>query len=139
MPAHIFNALATQIPLPDGFIQTVVTSPPYYGLRSYLKKDDPLKQYEIGNETTPELYIANLVKVFRECWRVLKDDGTLWLNLGDSYSGSGRGVAPNGIQRTNRGTLFSASQPHFVPQGLKPKDLMMLPARGQRDPRQEGE
>lgn len=81
----LVNASALSIPLKDNSIQTVVTSPPYFGLRDYGVKD------QIGLEPTPEQYTANLVAVFREVRRVLRDDGTVWLNLGDSYAGSGRG------------------------------------------------
>ena len=66
--------------LPDGMAQTCVTSPPYYGLRDYGHAG------QIGLEETPDAYVARLVDVFREVRRVLRDDGTLWLNLGDSYS-----------------------------------------------------
>jgi DNA modification methylase len=69
--------------IPDGTVQTVVTSPPYYGLRDYGHDG------QIGLEETPEAYVSALVEVFREVRRVLRDDGTLWLNLGDSY-GSGK-------------------------------------------------
>ena len=63
-------------------VQCVVTSPPYWGLRDYgLDVDDPL-----GLEPTPELYVQHLVEIFREVRRVLRKDGTVWLNLGDSYS-----------------------------------------------------
>lgn len=65
--------------MPDNSINCCVTSPPYFGLRDYGVKG------QLGLEKTPEEYISNLVKVFREVRRVLRDDGTLWLNLGDSY------------------------------------------------------
>lgn len=84
--------------LPSQSVQCVVTSPPYFGLRDYQCAG------QIGREPTPTEYVAELVAVFREVWRVLRDDGTLWLNLGDSY----------------------ASAPLMR---LKPKDLMMIPAR----------
>lgn len=70
--------------LPDKSIQCCVTSPPYFGLRKY--SDDPR---EIGQEAMPDEYVQALVEVFREVRRVLRDDGTVWLNLGTSYcSGS---------------------------------------------------
>ncbi len=69
----------------DQSIQTCVTSPPYFGLRDYGMPG------QLGLEATVEEYVSNLVNVFREVRRVLKDDGTVWLNLGDSYAGSGRG------------------------------------------------
>ena len=68
--------------MPSGSVHTCVTSPPYFGLRDY-KVDG-----QIGLEATPEAYVARLVEVFREVRRVLRDDGTLWLNLGDSYAGA---------------------------------------------------
>jgi len=67
--------------LPDGSVHCCVTSPPYYGLRDYGHAG------QIGLEETPEAYVARLVEVFAEVRRVLRDDGTLWLNLGDSYGG----------------------------------------------------
>lgn len=69
--------------LPDQSVQCCITSPPYWGLRDYGVEG------QIGLERTPEEYVARLVEVFREVRRVLRDDGTLWLNLGDSYNGSG--------------------------------------------------
>ena len=69
--------------LPDNSINCCVTSPPYWGLRDYGVEG------QIGLESTPEEYVENLVAIFREVKRVLRDDGTLWLNLGDSYNGSG--------------------------------------------------
>ena len=69
--------------LPPESVQTVVTSPPYYGLRDYGVEG------QIGLEATPEEYVAKLVEVFRGIRQVLRPDGTVWLNLGDSYNGSG--------------------------------------------------
>jgi len=74
--------------LKNGSIHCVATSPPYLGLRSYLAKDDPRKALEIGAERTPEKYIGALVDVFRGVRRVLRDDGSMWLNLGDVFSGA---------------------------------------------------
>lgn len=65
--------------IPDGSVHCCVTSPPYYGLRDYQMPG------QIGMEASPAEYVARLVDVFREVRRVLRDDGTLWLNLGDSY------------------------------------------------------
>jgi len=109
--------------LEDESVQCVVTSPPYYGLRDYGVDG------QIGLEQSPEEYVAKLVAVFREVKRVLRDDGTVWLNLGDSYAGSGRGNNPNGKQGTNHGTLFDPDNSGFVPNGLKPKDLIGIPWR----------
>lgn len=69
--------------IPDGTVNTCVTSPPYFGLRDYGHEG------QIGLEPTPDEFVAALVCVFREVRRVLRDDGTLWLNLGDSYSNAG--------------------------------------------------
>lgn len=69
--------------MPDGCVHCCVTSPPYYGLRDYGAEG------QLGLEKTPEEYVSKMVSVFAEVRRVLKDDGTLWLNLGDSYAGSG--------------------------------------------------
>lgn len=80
------DALAAARLLPDGCVDCIVTSPPYYGLRDYGVDG------QIGQEESPEAFIAHLVTVFRELWRVLKPEGTLWVNMGDSYAGSNRGA-----------------------------------------------
>lgn len=114
--------------LPDGVVQCVVTSPPYWGLRTY--GDDG--QY--GLEVTPEEHIAQIVEVFREIRRVLRKDGTVWLNYGDSYAGSGKGGNPEGsewsgfVGNKDRERTAMASKP-IIPAGLKAKDLCMIPAR----------
>lgn len=72
--------------LPDQSIDCCVTSPPYYGLRDYGHEG------QIGQEQSPYAYVERLVEVFREVRRVLKPRGSLWLNLGDSYAGSGKGA-----------------------------------------------
>lgn len=77
------NANALHIPLRDRCVQCAVTSPPYYALRNYGVDG------QLGLESTPEQYVEKLVLVFREVWRVLRDDGVVWLNIGDSYAGSG--------------------------------------------------
>ena len=74
------DALDALRKLPDSCCRTCITSPPYYGLRDYGTDG------QIGLENTPDQYIENLVKIFREVRRVLKDDGTLWVNIGDSYT-----------------------------------------------------
>jgi DNA modification methylase len=90
--------------LPDARVHCCVTSPPFFGLRSYLPDSHPDKYLEIGLEDTPTAYVKTLVKVFRKVRRVLRKDGTLWLSLGDTEAGSKQ-------------------------RGFKPKDLMMMPAR----------
>ncbi len=110
--------------LPDRSVQTCITSPPYYGLRDYGHPG------QIGLEKTPAEYVAKLVEVFRGVHRVLRDDGTLWLNLGDSYAAGGMG-AGSGKQLTNRGTAAGGhmDKPRKAPEGLKPKDLVGIPWR----------
>lgn len=113
------NALA--LPLKDESVQSVVTSPPYYKLRNYGVAG------QLGQEETPDKYVANILRVLQECYRVLKPDGTLWLNIGDSYSGSGGsgGDYNTGGRR--------AGQPRTkgcrAKGGLKPKDLCGIPWR----------
>lgn len=111
---------------PSGFVQTVVTSPPYWGLRDYGIDG------QFGLEKTPEEYVGKMVEVFREVRRALRDDGTLWLNLGDTYAGSGRGQGRDQSyagtkQATNRGSVGLDPQP--VPIGLKAKDIVGIPWR----------
>lgn len=122
--------------LPDldaASVQCVVTSPPYYGLRSYLPDGHPDKAFEIGLESSIPEYIANIVDVFRHVRRVLRDDGTMWVNLGDSYATGTR--APR-QSTTTEGARVPASwanrsQPERIgtPVGYKTKDLLMMPAR----------
>jgi DNA modification methylase len=115
--------------LAEGSVQCVVTSPPYWGLRDYGVPG------QLGLEGTPEEYVAKLVEVFREVRRVLRDDGTVWLNLGDSYCTKPNG--PNMAASTLQGSLAPHSQSRIahgqrspgVPSGLKHKDLVMIPAR----------
>ncbi len=122
--------------LPEASVHTACTSPPYFGLRNYGAGDT-----EIGQEATPEDFVAALVEVFREMKRVLRPDGTLWVNLGDSYAGGG-GYAPNAPSNRNRksnATFHGGSvegcnarikkKPGQVPLGFKPKDLMGIPWR----------
>jgi len=78
---QLYQADAREIPLPNQSVHCVVTPPPYWGLRDY-----GLGPNALGMETTPELYVERLVEIFREVRRVLRDDGTLWLNIGDSYA-----------------------------------------------------
>jgi DNA modification methylase len=124
----------TVLPTLDaGSVQCIVTSPPYFGLRDYGS------EAEIGKEASPAAYVAELVAVFREVRRVLRDDGTCWLNLGDSYSLKhfGRrdhgGAHPTSQLGPNKdgipgGTKIPSGANWLVP-GAKPKDLLMMPAR----------
>jgi len=116
------DALEQLKSLPDGCAQCCVCSPPYWGLRDYGVAG------QLGLEKTPQEYVAKLVAVFRELRRVLRDDGTLWLNLGDSYAGGGRGGYGDGTekQHTNKGSLIKA--PKWSETGnLKSKDLVGIP------------
>ena len=119
--------------LPDRCINCCVTSPPYWGLRSYLPDNDSAKPFEIGHEATPEEYVAHVVAVFREVKRVLRDDGTLWLNLGDCYAtgASGSHTEANSGKATPRlAAMGPMTQPNRMPiPGLKPKDLVGIPWR----------
>jgi len=83
---------------------------------------------QLGLEPTPEEYVAKMVTVFREVKRVLRDDGTLWLNLGDSYAGSGKGPAGN-LGTTHNERWLEHKHSAIVPNGLKPKDLVGIPWR----------
>ena len=112
--------------LPSESAQMCVTSPPYYGLRDYGTDG------QIGVEQTPQEYIDRLVEVFAEVYRVLKPDGTLWVNISDSYAGSGKGpmsiqVAGNG---KNRNLYDMESRIYEVPkrwENIKPKDMIGIP------------
>lgn len=86
----IGNALDVLPTLAADRFQMCVTSPPYWGLRDYGHPD------QLGLEPTPAAFVERMVAVFREVRRVLRPDGTLWLNIGDSYAGSGRGGNPGG-------------------------------------------
>ena len=134
--------------LPDGSVHCCVTSPPYWGLRSYLPTEHPGKHLEIGSEPTLQEWVGTMVEVFREVRRVLRPDGTLWLNLGDAYAGGGRGGNVGGSSTLegsqssqdacprSRDQVSSAQRencPAVVGRraggGLKPKDLMGQPWR----------
>ena len=105
--------------LPAGSVHTCVTSPPYWGLRDYGVAG------QMGLETTPDAYVANLVEVFREVKRVLRDDGTLWLNLGDSYASDFKGSGgPSEKQLSNAGSWYESKKMNH---GVKPKDLVGIP------------
>jgi DNA modification methylase len=121
------DALTRLRTLPAESVQTCITSPPYWGLRDYGIEG------QLGLEATPELYVAAMVAIFREVRRVLRADGTCWINLGDSYAtGAGRvGERPGGGAQgdawAERGAMTS---PNRMPiPGLKPKDLCGVPWR----------
>jgi DNA modification methylase len=120
---HVFNGdvLETLKEIPDGVFRCCVTSPPYWGLRDYGIAG------QLGLERTPDEYVERVVAVFAEVRRVLADDGTLWLNLGDSYNGSGA-IGGVGKSHTNRGQVARRGN-RAGWEGLKPKDLVGIPWR----------
>jgi DNA modification methylase len=122
-------------------VQMVCSSPPYFGLRSYLPSDHPSKQHELGLEETPDQYVENIVRVFRLIREVLTDDGVVWLNLGDSYAANNWiGNRENGTSTLNcikpgyvppyhNGQLNPKERKKIIPPGLKQKDLIGIPWR----------
>ncbi len=139
--AYCGDAIKVMRGLPAGSVHCCVTSPPYWALRSYLADDHPKKKAELGLEKTPGEYVERLVKYFRAVKRLLRKDGSLWLNLGDSYAtGAGKvSTAPGGGKQ---GEIFkrhfgkntaspaaqSRTQPNRMPlPGFKPKDMVGIP------------
>jgi DNA modification methylase len=106
--AHVIRGNALAIPLADESVDIIITSPPYFALRSY---QDGGEHYEgqIGSEPTPHEFVDALVAATRECVRVLRPAGSLWVNLGDKYAGDGRGTRPQGATG-GRATRKSAQQ-----------------------------
>lgn len=133
----------TLLSLDDASVQCVVTSPPYWAMRSYLPDDHPDKQFEMGQEPSLQHWVRELVLVMRKVRRVLKDDGVVFINVSDSYVGSGRGGNSPAI--TGRGANASmikrastdsrrrdrveVPRNDFSLPGLKPKDMMGQPWR----------
>ena len=122
------DALELLRTLPPESVHTCVTSPPYYGLRDYGADG------QIGKEETPEDYIEKLLQVFREVRRVLCADGTLWVNIGDSYAGSGKGRMADGTHYEKKpsksGNYGGTREGHLKKTeaaGCKPKDLIGIP------------
>ena len=107
-------------------VQMCVTSPPYYGLRDYGGEDN-----QIGQESSPEEYIQNLVKVFREVYNVLSDDGTLWLNMGDSYynyrPGKGQALVKQTVATNKQDLPNKCARRGNKLKGYKEKDLIGIP------------
>ncbi len=121
---HCGDVLAVLATLPAGSVHCCVTSPPYWGLRDYGEAG------QIGLEATPEEYVAKLVEVFGAVRRVLRDDGTIWLNLGDSYANNGKsGEQGKSGQRASRTYTASEAGAAPIPPGLKPGDLVGIPWR----------
>ena len=113
------DAATTLEMIPDESVQTVVTSPPYWSLRDYGVDAQTGRDDDLGD------YVGKVVEVFEQVRRVLRGDGTVWLNVGDSYtSGNRRYRAPD---RKNRSRAMAVRPP--TPQGLKPKDLIGVPWR----------
>jgi site-specific DNA-methyltransferase (adenine-specific) len=131
----IGDCLLSMASMSDQSVNCCVTSPPYFGLRDYGHDG------QIGLEETPEAYVAKLVEVFREVKRVLRDDGTLWLNLGDTYAANRGGTTPpaqtvaggvngKGGQRERRGQADGYNPTRdCLRYGLKHKDLIGIPWR----------
>ena len=132
---HLGDCLEVMRTMPDASVNCCVTSPPYWGLRDYGHAD------QIGLESTPEQYVARIVEVFREVRRVLRDDGTLWLNIGDSYANAGGKMRPH---RDNHGGFGGSTgartqdyalasggfwRPSSIAGAIKPKDLVGIPWR----------
>jgi hypothetical protein len=119
--------------LPDASVNCCVTSPPYFGLRDYGHDG------QIGLEPTHDAYVAKMVEVFREVRRVLRDDGTLWLNLGDSYNSAGSSRNGEGLDGERRGGATGAdgecgykkrdNRHTLKSSGIKCKDLLGIPWR----------
>lgn len=128
MDVKILNGDCREIlpTLDEQSVHCCVTSPPYFGLRDYGEPG------QIGLEQTPEEFVAALVEVFGHVRRVLRDDGTLWLNLGDSYNAAGRvghGTRQGHKQGTNRASAAKADVCRPSVADLKPKDLIGIPWR----------
>jgi DNA modification methylase len=124
--ADVIDGLRT---LDAGSVHCCVTSPPYWGLRDYGVDG------QIGLEKTPEEFVARMVEVFAEVRRVLREDGTLWLNLGDSYAATSKNrtheqaVAACTLAGSPNGNASLLRQQNKIVAGMKPKDLCMIPWR----------
>lgn len=123
---HFGDCLETLRRMPDGLVQTCITSPPYFGLRDYGHAG------QIGLEDTPEQFIDRLVVVFREVRRVLRDDGTAWVNMGDSYCstdkwGGGGNVGKQTVAADGSVPSWAVRQKRQHYEGIKPKDLIGIP------------
>lgn len=113
------DALDVLATLPEGLVRTAVTSPPYWSLRDYSFPG------QIGLEDDPDEYVASLVRIFDEVRRVLTKDGSLWLNIGDSYTSGGRTWRAS--DKKNPARAMTTRPP--TPKGLKPKELVGIPWR----------
>lgn len=130
--AEIIKADSRDLPLPDNSVDLVVTSPPYFALRSY---QDGGEHYDgqIGAEPTPDEFVTALLEVTRECMRVLKPSGSIWVNLGDKYAGDGRCTRPQGAtgERITRKAAqnYVAHADRRQTPGIVAKSLMGMPWR----------
>jgi len=120
---HHGDALTVLRTMPDESVNCCVTSPPYFGLRNYNVAG------QIGLERTPDEYVARPVEVFREVRRVLRSDGVLWCNLGDSYAANRSYQVPSTKGGAKHSPAQSNQTNNTVPFGLKPKDLSRLPVQ----------
>lgn len=120
---------AFSLPFKKEVMHSIVTSPPYWNLRQYLGLHDD----QLGLESTPELYIQHSIEVLEECWRVLRPDGTIWWNLGDTYASHQNG--PQGWYRrgdsslVGGGRISQAMAARVKKVGIKDKDMALIPFR----------
>ncbi len=119
LTGHVLDRLRE---IPDASVNCVVTSPPYWGLRDYGCTG------QIGLEPSPEEYVSKMVEIFREVRRVLRKDGTCWINLGDTYSASGAAGNRDGKQGTNQGSHDKPNRRAGII-GRKKKTLCAIPWR----------
>lgn len=120
------DALTQLRTIPDASVHCAVTSPPYYGLRDYCVDG------QIGLEPTVDAYVARLVEVCEEVRRVLRDDGTFWLNLGDSYNSNAsnqNGTSGDMVRPGRDGAFVAQGRRNKIDSSLKPKDLIGVPWR----------
>ena len=132
LQGNVFDRLSS---IPDCSVDCVVTSPPYWGLRSYLENEDCL-----GMERYYQKHVSNMVTVLSLVYRILKDDGIVWFNYGDAYQSGNRGKSESDseymrasagtISRANKGSVGVRNAPHrMTQQHIKPKDLMLMGSR----------
>ena len=138
MSGNLMQANAIQIPLQDKSIQLCAFSPPYWSLRSYKIKDIEFPdgwRGQLGLEPSIDLFLDHMMMVMAEVWRVLRDDGVCFVNIGDSYAGSGKGqladgshsAKPGDKQYTNKGTDAGVLLTNKI--DIKPKSLCLIPQK----------
>src|SRR5690349_18106309 len=123
--ADVIRADSRNLPLADASVDLVVTSPPYFALRSY---QDGGEHYDgqIGAEPTPDEFVSSLLEVTRECVRVLKPSGSLWVNLGDKYASSG-GLKAQSFSMAQE--VRTVTRRKSMTQDVPPKSLIGIPWR----------